>query len=136
MASAAEGLGDAGDIDAALAAQADPVARAGDLAEEGRGLDALDAQSPVDQALAVLLGGSAGEHVGLGDMHPGDGALALEMGEGAAKQVHFGGGVGEIDLLGDGGGIGSGKDHFTGEGEGFGRGAGVAEDPVSVSRAV
>ena len=60
-------------------------------------------------------------------MHPRDRTLAVKAGEGAAEKVHLGGGVGEVDLLGDGDGIGSGEHHLACEGEGMGTGSGEAE---------
>ena len=85
MASAAEGFGNAGNIDPPLAAQAYAITRAGDLAKEGRSFHSLNAKRPVDQTFAILLGGATGAHVNFRDVHPGNGALAPEIRESPAQ---------------------------------------------------
>ena len=88
----------------------------------------MNAERPVDQALAILSGGAAGE-----PCRPGRhasrrwGLRSWRLERARPRRCILETRIGEIDLLGDGRGIGPGEHHFTGEGEGLGAGAGVAE---------
>src|SRR6202041_675818 len=126
MAAAAEVLGNAGDVELAFAADAETeLTGVRYFSEKDGGFGVSDADEVVDDAFAVLGVGSGANHLFAGDPGPGDGAFALEMGEGCAEQVDLAGGVGKIQVAGDLTGVGSLGGEIVGEGEGVGGGAGV-----------
>ena len=92
-----EDLGDSGDIDLALAAQAgaelgDSGGRNG-LAEERRALDSGDSDEVIDDAFSVLGVGPGAGHFVQREGAPGDFALDLHVGEGYGQKADFAGGV-------------------------------------------
>ena len=128
MTATAEALCDLGDVDFALAANAEAeLAGGGQLAEEDGGLDAVDADEVVDDAFAIFGFGAGSVHVLIGDPGPGQGAVGLEIGERGTEQTNLAGGVGEVDVAGDLAGVGSPGSEIVGESEGFCVGAGVGE---------
>ena len=107
MAAAAEGFGDAGDVDLSLAANAEAKLAVRGLAEEGGGLGAVDGDEVVNDALAVLGVGAGEGEVLTGDPGPGERVAELEVGEGGAEQADLAEAVGEVDVAGDEGGVGA-----------------------------
>src|ERR1700722_7113240 len=134
MATAAEGFGDAGGVDFALAADAETELAGGGFAEEGGGLGAVDGNEVVDDALAVFGVGAGEGEVLSGDPGPGQGVAVLEVVKSGAEQANLTERAGEVDVAGDQGGVGAFEGEIVVDGEGLGggsgegKGSGVGED--------
>src|SRR5579871_2642097 len=81
MAAAAEAFRDFGDVQLPLAAQTDPIAPVGRLAEKHRDLDLPDGERVVHQPFAVFILGLAALHLLPGHPDPGQRPLAVQVGE-------------------------------------------------------
>src|SRR5258707_15561515 len=102
MASTAELLGDLGDVELSLAADAQTeLTFIGYFAEKDSGFYTGDADEVVDDAFAVFRDGTDAVHVFAGNPCPGEIAFGLEVGESDAKEANLGGGIGEVDVAGD-----------------------------------
>lgn len=129
MASAAKPLSYGFNVDPAFAAQADADAAVGQLAEEGRGLNAGDADGDVHNAFAIFFRGAGAHHVLMGNPEPGEPALALEAAERGAEQQHLGDRRRIKDIPGDSDGIGTREYELVRHFEGGGAERSVGEAP-------
>ena len=108
MAAAAEGLGDTGYVDAALAADREAkLIAGGQLAQKHGRLDSGDADEVVDDALAVFRDGASAIEILLGDPAPCDRPVALQIRERGAEEFDLAERRGEQDVSRDLAGIGS-----------------------------
>ena len=133
MATAAEVLGDLGNIELSFAANAE-AELACDLAEKDSRFNSGDADEIVDDAFAVFGHSADTIHIFAGDPGPGEVAITLEVGESNTKQADLAGRVGEVDVTGDLAGVGPVGGKIVDESErvrggaGIREGAGVGED--------
>jgi len=89
MASAAQPGRDAGNVQVALAAQREPHATIGQLAQQNGRLNAAHADRVIHDAFAILLGGSGADHVVVRHPQPGKPAFTPQVRERRSEQQHL-----------------------------------------------
>src|SRR5271157_654430 len=117
VASAAETLGYAGDVNFALAAQADAETPVGQLAEEGRHLDSADGENVIRQAFAIFLDGAAALHLLLRHPDVTDLPFDTQIAQSLAEQADLGLGVRKVDAASTVSRIGTGQHQLARQGK-------------------
>src|SRR5712671_1203114 len=117
VATAAETLGHAGNIEFALAAQADAVTAVGQFAEKCRHLHFADGENVVHQAFAVFFFCRTTVHLLLRYRYPGEASFLVQVAQGFAQQTQLGHRLSEVDALSAVRGIRPGEDQLPSQGE-------------------